>query len=322
MRTQRAPDQTMPLCLLGEFAEFDQFTEFAAAWDIDFRQISRGSLNSHLLQSVHKSWSLARAKFNQPTYQEGNAVSGMRSFAIFNADSSGSHWCGQTLIPGRIGIFAPDGEFKSVGKSKFDVFTLSFTEDELDRAYQRLGIPDINRYLPESALVKDICRNEADKICRQVNIILGNLYQTRNLDYLTVDQVDQYDAITESLALLLNDSARIVQTPSQRRQSQALKKAIEVIQDGLEENITVRDVAAASNVSIRTLEYSFKNKFGTSPKQFINLQRLLMVRRDLLACDNESVTDIANRWGFWHMGQFANDYRRVFGELPSQTRTF
>ena len=32
-----------------------------------------------------------------------------------------------------------------------------------------------------------------------------------------------------------------------------------------------------------------------------------------------SVADAANEWGFWHMGQFAKDYRRMFGELPSET---
>jgi AraC family ethanolamine operon transcriptional activator len=31
------------------------------------------------------------------------------------------------------------------------------------------------------------------------------------------------------------------------------------------------------------------------------------------------IADVANRWGFWHMGQFAADYRRQFGELPSET---
>ena len=30
--------------------------------------------------------------------------------------------------------------------------------------------------------------------------------------------------------------------------------------------------------------------------------------------------NVAHRWGFWHMGQFARDYRRLFGELPSETR--
>jgi len=28
---------------------------------------------------------------------------------------------------------------------------------------------------------------------------------------------------------------------------------------------------------------------------------------------------MANRHGFWHMGQFAKDYKNLFGELPSQT---
>ena len=37
------------------------------------------------------------------------------------------------------------------------------------------------------------------------------------------------------------------------------------------------------------------------------------------ADETEGVADIANGWGFWHMGQFAADYRRQFGELPSET---
>ncbi|NOR23809.1 MAG: helix-turn-helix domain-containing protein [Desulforhopalus sp.] len=31
------------------------------------------------------------------------------------------------------------------------------------------------------------------------------------------------------------------------------------------------------------------------------------------------VIDVSNVWGFWHMGQFAADYRNLFGELPSET---
>ena len=31
------------------------------------------------------------------------------------------------------------------------------------------------------------------------------------------------------------------------------------------------------------------------------------------------ILNIANDWGFWHMGQFAADYKSLFGELPSET---
>jgi len=39
----------------------------------------------------------------------------------------------------------------------------------------------------------------------------------------------------------------------------------------------------------------------------------------LKAGPEAGVAEIANAWGFWHMGQFARDYRFMFGELPSET---
>jgi AraC family ethanolamine operon transcriptional activator len=49
--------------------------------------------------------------------------------------------------------------------------------------------------------------------------------------------------------------------------------------------------------------------------------RLNAVRQELkaAAADTATVHEIAQRWGFWHTGEFAAAYRRLFGELPSQT---
>jgi len=33
------------------------------------------------------------------------------------------------------------------------------------------------------------------------------------------------------------------------------------------------------------------------------------------------VVDIANDWGFWHMGHFAREYRKMFCELPAESLT-
>ena len=49
-------------------------------------------------------------------------------------------------------------------------------------------------------------------------------------------------------------------------------------------------------------------------------RRLVAVQTELIRQGPTAViSDIANHWGFWHMGGFASDYKKQFGELPSQT---
>jgi transcriptional regulator GlxA family with amidase domain len=67
---------------------------------------------------------------------------------------------------------------------------------------------------------------------------------------------------------------------------------------------------------------AFRERFGIGPKAYLLRQRLSRVRAALVAAPIDTViADIANEHGFWHLGQFAKDYRTMFGELPSETRS-
>jgi len=82
----------------------------------------------------------------------------------------------------------------------------------------------------------------------------------------------------------------------------------------------IRGVCRAAGVSWRTLYYAFRELFGVTPKQYLQATRLNGVRKELCRRGPDvTITDTANAWGFWHMGQFAADYRRQFGVLPSET---
>lgn len=84
---------------------------------------------------------------------------------------------------------------------------------------------------------------------------------------------------------------------------------------------TIDDLCHITGTSRRTLEYAFRDYFGTSPKRFIKTLRLNATRYDLLRGEYGSahVVEIASGWGFTHMGQFSSDYRHMFGEKPSDT---
>lgn len=85
-------------------------------------------------------------------------------------------------------------------------------------------------------------------------------------------------------------------------------------------DLTLGDIAAAVGVSVRSLCEGFQRSRQISPMKFLREERLRSVHEALRQADpGASVASIAERWGFGHAGRFASEYRRRFGELPSQT---
>jgi AraC-like DNA-binding protein len=81
-------------------------------------------------------------------------------------------------------------------------------------------------------------------------------------------------------------------------------------------------LARQVNVSTRVLQAGFREHLGMSPTQYLRQLRLRHVHEDLAGSDpaqRPTVAEVAYRWGFSHLGRFAQDYRSRYGESPSQT---
>jgi AraC-like DNA-binding protein len=99
-----------------------------------------------------------------------------------------------------------------------------------------------------------------------------------------------------------------------------LKRAIEYMEAHLDQAVTLADIVRASGVPGRTLFKHFKEYRGVSPMSYLRTARFQKVRDELRRSEPDGcVMDIAMRWGFEHMGRFAVEYRRRFGESPSHT---
>ena len=88
-----------------------------------------------------------------------------------------------------------------------------------------------------------------------------------------------------------------------------------------EQTVTVPDLCRAFHVSRRTLQNSFYEVLGVNPVAYLRSIRLNAVRRELKNTEStfNNVQDIAAAWGFWHLSQFASDYKNLFGERPSES---
>ena len=99
-----------------------------------------------------------------------------------------------------------------------------------------------------------------------------------------------------------------------------VKRAVEYIEANLDAEIGLPEIVAAGGVPGRTLIKHFRDFKDTSPMRYLRSARYERVREALERAEpEESVTRTALRWGFTHMGRFAVEYRRRFGESPSET---
>ena len=99
-----------------------------------------------------------------------------------------------------------------------------------------------------------------------------------------------------------------------------VRRAVDYIDAHLDQAITIADIVKATGVAGRTLFKHFKDFKGVSPMRYLRNARLLQVREALSRAEpEESVTAIAASWGFGHLGRFSIEYRRRFGESPSET---
>jgi len=102
-----------------------------------------------------------------------------------------------------------------------------------------------------------------------------------------------------------------------------VKDAVDFIRCHPKSPWTTAQLAHATGVSARALQKAFTESGEPPPMTYLRHVRLQRVHRELTDASragvNTAVTTAAGRWGFVHLGRFAQQYRQLFGESPSQT---
>ncbi len=100
-----------------------------------------------------------------------------------------------------------------------------------------------------------------------------------------------------------------------------VKRIERYIEDHADQPITIVDLAEHAGVSSRSIFNGFRRFRNTSPMLYLKEVRMRRVNEELkrLRPAETTVTPVAYHWGFTHLGHFTTDYKRRFGESPSQT---
>jgi AraC family ethanolamine operon transcriptional activator len=301
------------------FHDIDELTEAARAWDLEFSQLDRGLFDGELAQIGNERINLSTARFNRHLFQKGVPPQGLRTFAIPADNAQQFLWRRKEISGEQVLAFPKGSELNAVSRPGFQVFTLSFSEDILAETIESLELSPSQNLLANNE-VGTLHPESLHSIRQWLQGFFRDLVQ----DTIQGDSSFLQDILEHELPGRLLKGLAFQQAfppPSLPLREKALKRVEDYLEAFPTTPHTVRELCRVAQTSERTLEYAFLERFGVSPKTYLQAFRLNGVRKALRVADPalESVTALATRWGFWHMGQFAKDYKRLFAELPSET---
>lgn len=288
------------------------------SWLFNYEQLSRGRFSGELTTVQLPDMRLFGERTNLSLRQRGHLGESVYGFAMsFEAPSpvffNGQKVPSDSIMCGRgnhIDIVTPENHW---------LMAIVVERSLLNPLWERMYQKPLAAWL-EHQLVLEASRPVAEALRhRHMQVLQYTLALARHHPDSSGLRQLRDDILIEWIEAL-PPSVDTSDLDSRARRKRMVDKACDLMLADCDEPLSILDVCSRVGASRRKLNYCFQDVLGVSPTQYLRALRLNAVRRDLkLPKSSTSVQDVAARWGFWHLGQFARDYKKHFSELPSET---
>ena len=304
-----------------QFSNFEIFAHVLNGYDLDLKQLDHGTFSATLQQIAYDYVVINRVATTRRFEAHGSPPPGVRTFGIPTTNCLPFIWRNKFSSGNTIQIYKPSTELEMFTHPFFEAIDVSISEEDFNILIQQLGYPELDKLIGTREMV--ICHPEVMKQLRDalqtICTIVDNKPDSLRYDIGLQDLI-KYD-LPQLLAqaVMTADTKDIKIAPVQR--SRALKLAIDYVKQTPQDQVSISQFCSDNDINVRTLQRAFLDQYGITPKSYAKAYHLNIIYKKLLQ-SNASFTriaDIASTHGFWHMSQFATDYRRHFGELPSET---
>jgi len=234
-------------------------------------------------------------------------------------------WCHGTALSSDMAFTVlPEGMTEFVLRAGSQVSVMLVPLPRLRKRFEELEphLPDIPArslalFTPSQAARAEELRTQFERI-REHLAHTETLADGRGLRDVDVDTL-LASHLRAGLAALPDDRPR-----SSRGRSThylVLQRAERYMYANIRHEIYMSALCNAAGVSERALRYAFDDLLGISPMRYLSMLRLSTACRNLALSDanRRSVKSVALSCGLWDLSRFADNYRRVFGELPRET---
>jgi len=302
--------------------DFDEISASLSRWNQTYRQLSAGIFFGNVDYLQVDGMEIFELHWGQMIHYQGLTPPGTIGFGLPLTIEGESRYLNHSISNGELLIQRSGSEGDLVGSRNFVIQVLTVNEQRfLDKVEQITGL-DSRPLLQQISTIK-LNPAVADMLRQKFHAVTHQTITDDSMkSQLESNLARQAEKLLEDIARIVlssgNDKPPRIRLMRQRELVRMAKDYIWSQPSLAPRTDTICKVLGASERSLRD---AFKTCTGMSAGAYIKTFRLNQVRTLLKSRSPEStlVQDAAHRWGFSHMGQFAADYKLLFGENPSET---
>ena len=303
-----------------ESRDFKEMQHALSTWDHRYRQISSGRFHGGLLHTQIGSLGIFRNRWERAIQYRGVAPKGTVAIVLTLAQSGEGRWNGQRMGHDDVIVTGCGTEGDYLSAALWDSVIMAVPETELAQQIADLTHDDprgfiaqgIARFTPQAAAqVRQAARTYLDASARAL---------------VRPDAKSLLPEIAPHLVKLIAHALVSARPPrpqkrNLQRQRQLIRAAEDYCADNKGQPLRIGQLCSDLDVSERSMRDAFYKTVGMNPLAYLKAEQLNRVYRTLRHADRAEtlIKQIAYENGFRHIGQFSQDYKHLFGELPSET---
>ncbi len=304
-----------PIVRAISLTAFEQAADLFNSWDGRLEQLSGGPFRGALRVVRGRRVRLVHVESNQRVLVRGHDRAGLFSAYPVISGAAGDLWQGHQLDTGTVVVNGSQAVVDHRSSRRTESMGISVRPEVVEEAARVLLGTDTARlpltwaaFAPEPAAFTQLNQRLARLLA--LGLSEPSLLGTAE------GELHEQECVRALVGTLFPPTSRRVELALHAR-SRMLRRAEALMRARLAAPISAIDLCRELGVSDRTLRLAFNERYGVGPMIFYKYIRLNAVRERLRT--GTSVTTAAAAFGFQHHGNFAADYRRLFGERPSDT---
>ncbi len=277
------------------------------------RQLGGGRFSGQLFRASLGSATLDTGSYNNvATSSEGTSCNRV-CFALELTSTGTMQLNGAQLQGAAVAVYQENVEFFNLlGEQSCSWLAFQVERKDMERA---------GYVLPgENFTMLRISRQRYKRLVGELLQLVAVMRSAEQSDVVIFDVERVKDHLISLFSLTLGSAAKAERLDN----AECLRIALRItdyMEAHLDERIAMTDLCRLSGKSEWTLRRIFKRIYNISPQAYLNIHRLNAANRKLLqsTAKQTSVTNTAMNCGFLHLGRFSAEYKKHFGEYPSDT---